>query len=70
MPITLKYVPCVNCHLATRADQLMCQHGNHRRDISNDVAEHRSGVHRKPTAEDLEDYFLWLSQTGATHIIN
>ena len=62
--VNLKQVACVNCCLMTRADQLMCLHGNHRRDV-----RVRSSIanepHDAPTAEDREEYFLWLSRNGA-----
>lgn len=64
MPITLKQIACVNCNMLTRADQLLClnnAHGIHRRDVKGSL---RCEPGAKPTTEDREAYFLWLSRNG------
>jgi hypothetical protein len=62
---SLKMVACVNCALLTRADRKMCMHGNHFRD-----ERERPPLHQKPTDEDREAYFIWLSQQGVHPIVH
>ena len=69
MATSLTMVACQNCHLLTRADRKMCTndgppYGPHFRD------ERQTPADRKPTAEDLEAYYLWLSQRGETLVPN
>jgi len=67
MATNLKMVGCINCCLLTRADWTMCQHGDHRRDRKM-ALEH--APHPHPTAEDREDYFLWLSQQNVSQLVH
>lgn len=72
MAVKLPEIVCVNCHLYTRADQLLClndgpPYGPHRRDVKISIHDE---PHQEPTAQDLEAYSLWLSRNGATPLFN